>query len=132
MSAMITTPESRLAEIERELAAPGLTLSDWHRLTDERTAIGWGLYCGPTVARAVDASLTGYQPNYACKADDLTHGLPVAFSVRKDTSGKVVTEHGRQIRITEDGRKTTLGGRAIIDSKEQREAHKKHWGLEED
>lgn len=68
---------------------------------------------------------------YGCKADDLTRGLPVAVSVRKDTSGKVVSDGGLQYRVCEDGRKTTLGGRAIVDSKEQRELHKKRWGMEE-
>lgn len=81
---------------------------------------------------AGDGGLGDRLPNYACKADAVTRNLPVCPAIRKDTSGKIVTEHGRQIRITEDGRKTTLGGRAIIDSKEQRQAHIKRWGLLED
>lgn len=70
-------------------------------------------------------------PNYACKADGATKGLPVCMAVRKDTSGKIVTENGHTIRVCEDGRKTTLGGRAIVDSKEQRMLHKRRWGMEE-
>jgi len=69
--------------------------------------------------------------NYACKADDQTRGLPICPAVRKDRSGRVVTDGGMTYRVTEDGRKTTLGGRAIIDSKEQRELHKKRWGMTE-
>ena len=70
-------------------------------------------------------------PNHACKADALTRGMPVAHSVRRDRSGTVVSDGGMKYRVTADGRKTTLGGLAIIDSKDQRERHKARWGLTE-
>jgi hypothetical protein len=87
----------------------------------------------PLVRTQEDTSpgLVVHIPTYACKADDVTRGLPVCPAVRRDKSGSVVTEHGRQIRVTEDGRKTTMNGSAIIDSKHQRELHKKRWGMEE-
>lgn len=68
-------------------------------------------------------------PNYAAKADGQTRGMPVASPVRRDNTGKVVRDGQMVYRVTEDGRKTTLGGQAIIDSKDQRDRHKKFWGL---
>jgi hypothetical protein len=73
----------------------------------------------------------GVVKEYGCKADDLTHGLPVCHAVRKDKSGTIVRDGSVTYRLCDDGRKTTVGGRAIIDSREQRELHKKRWGMEE-